>query len=173
MNPADISVAGQIARIKAANPQAILTLATGTPWGTMMHGLSDAGVNLPIGGGHGNINFAELKQYQPFLPHDVYFPGLIFGARRNEAGPVKNAQTVYLDALKRAGLRSDLVHNVLWDPSMIVVTALRKLGPNATAQQLRDYIVNLHGWVGVNGVYDFRDGLARGVGPRALLVDRH
>jgi branched-chain amino acid transport system substrate-binding protein len=173
-NPADISVAGQIARIKAANPQAIFTLATGTPWGTMMRGLNDAGVNVPIGGGHGNINFVQLKQYKAFLPKELYFPGIVALVPGGVPdGPIKKAQVIYFDALKQAGLRSDLSLNVMWDPAWIVVSGLKKLGPNATAQQLRDYVVNLRGWVGVNGVYDFHEAPQRGVGVNALVVDRY
>ena len=36
---------------------------------------------------------------------------------------------------------------------------------------MRQYLANLHGWVGVEGIYDFRDGLQRGVGINALVVD--
>jgi hypothetical protein len=32
--------------------------------------------------------------------------------------------------------------------------------------------VNLHGWAGINGIYDFRDGAQRGIGQRALVIDR-
>lgn len=32
--------------------------------------------------------------------------------------------------------------------------------------------MNLHGWIGINGIYDFRDGMQRGVGQRALIIDR-
>jgi len=175
MNVSDISVAGQLTRNKAANPTAVFTLATGTPWGTMMRGLNDAGMtDLPIGGGHGNINYNQLKQYQAFLPKEVYFPGIIALAPGGVgAGPIKDAQTAYFAAFKSVGLRPDLSLNVPWDPVSIVIGALRKFGPDVTAQQLRDYVVNLHGYVGVNGVYDFRDGKQRGVGVNALIVDRY
>ena len=54
----------------------------------------------------------------------------------------------------------------------MLVDALRKLGPNATAAQLRDYLSNLRGWTGANGVYDFRSGNQRGLGGAgaALIV---
>jgi hypothetical protein len=54
-----------------------------------------------------------------------------------------------------------------WDPVTIFVSALRNLGPDATADQVRDYILHLHGWVGINGVYDFGDGSQRGIGENA------
>lgn len=174
MNPGDISVAGQLARIKAANPQAIFTMATGTPWGTMMRGINDLGLTVPIGGGHGNISYSQLKQYKSFLPREVYFPGIVALVPGGVgAGPIKDAQNVYFQTFASAGLKPDLALNIPWDPAMIVIGALRALGPDATAEQLRDYVLNLHGWVGVNGVYDFRDGSQRGIGVRALVVDRY
>lgn len=173
MNPADISVAGQVARIKAANPQAILTLATGSPWGTMMRAINDAGIEVPIGGGHGNAVYGQLAQYQSFLPRELYFPGLASIVPNSVGrGPIEEAQKTMFAAFDAAGVKSDLALNTAWDPAMIVISALRSLGPSATAQQLRDHILNLHGWTGVNGIYDFSDGMQRGVTVRAIVIDR-
>jgi hypothetical protein len=38
---------------------------------------------------------------------------------------------------------------------------------------VRDYIEHLHGWVGVNGVYDFADGSQRGIGENACVILRY
>lgn len=104
MNPADISVAGQWSRIKAANPQALLTLATGPAWGTIMRGLGDAGLDLPVGGGNGNMSYAQLDQYQSFLPRDLYFPGLVSLVPNSIGnGPVKEAQAVFSARSGRRG----------------------------------------------------------------------
>ena len=50
---------------------------------------------------------------------------------------------------------------------MIFVDALRHLGPDPTAEQVRKYITNLHGWVGANGVFDFGGGDQHGIGENA------
>jgi branched-chain amino acid transport system substrate-binding protein len=39
---------------------------------------------------------------------------------------------------------------------MIVIDALRHLGPQATASQIRDHTAHLRGFAGVNGIYDFK-----------------
>jgi branched-chain amino acid transport system substrate-binding protein len=52
-----------------------------------------------------------------------------------------------------------------WDPTLIIVSGLRQLGPNATATQLRDYILKLHDFAGLNGMYDFRRGDQHGLDP--------
>jgi branched-chain amino acid transport system substrate-binding protein len=173
MNPTDISAAAQIARVKAANPQGVLTLATGTPWGTIMRGLSDGGVAAPVGGGNGNLIINQLTQYAAFLPTEMYFPGNIAVAPDSiSKGPIADAQALYFKAFADAGLKPDLGYNIGWDPAMLLIDLLRKHGVGATAQQLRDDLVALHGWAGIAGIYDFRDGMQRGVGPRSLVIDR-
>ncbi|HXF34105.1 MAG TPA: hypothetical protein VN603_05990, partial [Candidatus Acidoferrales bacterium] len=52
------------------------------------------------------------------------------------------------------------------------VAAFRKLGTNATATQIRDFIANLKGWTGINGPYDFRAVPQRGLDVKAAVVVR-
>jgi branched-chain amino acid transport system substrate-binding protein len=87
-------------------------------------------------------------------------------------GPLHDAQSAYTAAFKSVGVRPDEGHILAWDPTMIVVTALRALGPDANATQIRDYILHLHGWVGVDGVYDFAAGDQRGIGENSAAVAR-
>jgi branched-chain amino acid transport system substrate-binding protein len=173
MNPADLSVNGQITRIKAANPQAVLTLSAGTSWGTIMRGLSDAGIDLPVGGGNGNMLTAQLRQYQSFLPRELYFPGFLnISEHAVGAGPIRDAQQTFFTALAAAHIKPDLGIGLAYDPAMLLVDALQRLGPSATAAQLRDHLLSERGWTGSNGIYDFRDGSQRGLGPLSLVVDR-
>ena len=169
---ADLSIAGQAARLKAANPQAIFGWTAGTAFATLLRGLHDVGYDGPVGGGNGNMIFSQLAQYATFLPAELYFPGRRAIAEGTPAGPIHDAQEVYFDAFRRIGVRPDFASNVGWDPTLIVVDALQHLGTEATAQQVRDYILNLHGWSGINGVYDFRDGEQRGIGINAVVIDR-
>jgi branched-chain amino acid transport system substrate-binding protein len=46
---------------------------------------------------------------------------------------------------------------------MVVIDALRKLGPDATAAQLRDHIAQLKGFAGIDGIYDFTREAQRGL----------
>jgi ABC-type branched-subunit amino acid transport system substrate-binding protein len=45
---ADISVSAQMSRIKAVNPDVLLTFTVGTPFGTLLKGIHDAGLDIPI-----------------------------------------------------------------------------------------------------------------------------
>ena len=77
---------------------------------------------------------------------------------------------MYLKAFKAAGLTPNFPNTLSWDPALIILDALRHLGDNPTAAQFRDYINALHGFAGINGIYDFRDGTQHGVGQNAVVM---
>ncbi len=169
----DISVAGQISRIKAANPQAVIAWSTGTSFATALRGFHDAGYDGPLGGGNGNMIYAQLEQYAGFMPKQLYFPGQRALAEGTAAGPVHDAQSVYLKAFASIGIqRPDWGYMAAWDPTMLVVSALKAVGPTGTAEQIRDYLQNLHSWAGISGIYDFRDGEQRGIGIESVVIDQ-
>lgn len=173
-NAADLSVAAQVARIKAANPQAIIAITTGTPLGTVLHALHDAGLDVPVSTTAGNMLADELNQFTGFLPKDLYFPtnrGVLPepGLAR---GPVRDAQTTYFTAFKAIGVRPEQGNALAWDPSMILIDALRHLGADASADQVRAWIQGQRSWSGIYGTYDFAGGNQRGVGANELLFYR-
>jgi len=171
-NPTDLSVSAQMQHIRASNAQALLTWSTGTAFGTLLHGIHDAGLTIPVGSSNGNMTISQMTQYRDFLPAELYFPGVRGFSLEATRGKVQAAQAVYFDALKAGGLKPDVGPSLIWDPAMLVVDAYRKLGTDATAEQLRSYLANLKGWVGINGVYDFtdRDHLNRGLGQDATVI---
>ncbi len=57
-----------------------------------------------------------------------------------------------------------------WDPAYLVVTALRTIGPNATAQQVKDHLSNQTHLAGINGIYDFKAVPQRGLTAHNALV---
>jgi len=169
--PTDVSVSAQITRIMAAKPDAIFVWTAGTACGTVFRNLSDAGVDLPVQTSSANLVYDQLESYERFVPKHVYFTTLLaMTPEDTPRGPLRDAQLAFASALAAVGTRPDVATNLPWDPTMILVTALRKLGPDPSAQQVRDYIETLHGWVGVNGVYDFGDGSQRGIGENAAQM---
>jgi branched-chain amino acid transport system substrate-binding protein len=169
---ADLTVSAQMARIKAAAPQALVTFATGTPLGTLLRGYHDAGLTMPVSASAGNMIYAQISQYADFVPSQLYF-----AATRGVApdaslrpGPIMDAEKTYFAAFKAAGIRPDFATSLVWDPGMIVVSGLRALGTDATAEQLQKYIAGLHSWAGIDGIYDFRDNSQRGIGQSAMVI---
>jgi branched-chain amino acid transport system substrate-binding protein len=171
-NTTDLSVVAQMTRIKAAAPDVLITWSTGTPFGTLLHGINDVGIDVPVSSTNANQTYAQMKAYAAFLPKQLYFPTTLSVVPSSEApAPVRSAQDVYFSSFRQSGVRPDLAHNLAWDPALIIVDALRHLGPSATAQQLRDYILKQRSWIGINGRYDFTTGDQRGLGPDGSAVD--
>jgi branched-chain amino acid transport system substrate-binding protein len=167
----DINVAAQMSRLKAAAPEAIIAWSTGSPWGTLLHGINDSGIDMPIAASPGNMLYTQMAQFADLLPSKLVFPGpsaLKRGGAR--PGPVRDAQDAFYKAFDSIGARPDFGNLICWDAVNIAVNALKTLGPGATANQLRDYIETLHGWAGTQGVYDFADGRQRGVGENAVSI---
>ncbi len=170
-NPSDISVAAQIERLKAANPQIIFAWATGTPFGTVLRALNDAGMNVPVVTNNGNMTYAQMAQYKPILPQDLLFPAVAAVAPDGITDPaVKAAVSTYMNDLHAVGVAPEFIPSVAYDPAMIVIAALRALGPDASAAQLRAYIDNLKNYPGTNGRYDFRESPQRGLSMSSVFV---
>jgi hypothetical protein len=103
----------------------------------------------------------------------MYFTTLRSGTPEGTSrGPLHDAETAYLKAFRAIDVRPDVGDVLAYDPTMIIVSALRHLGTHATAQQIRDYILHLHGWIGANGVYEFSSGDQRGIGQNSIVVAR-
>jgi branched-chain amino acid transport system substrate-binding protein len=157
-NPTDITVSAQIARVKAANPQGIVIFATGNAFATVLRGLNDSGIRVPVVTSAVNMNHTQLEGYTGFLPPEVIFNSARFYARAQVKNPaLRTAIDEFYNAYKAQGLTPSPESSLSWDPAKIVVAALRALGPTATGEQISDYISNLHDFAGVSGIYDFRN----------------
>jgi branched-chain amino acid transport system substrate-binding protein len=175
-NPTDQTVSAQMAKIKAATPDVIVMWTSGQPFGTVTHAYTDAGLTIPAFTTNGNMSFTFMKQFNGFLPKNLYFPGLAYlaGANPKEAmastrAPIKRMY----DAMKAAGAPVDFQAGVPWDPAQIVVDAYRKLGPTATYEQIRNWILSQKDYAGISGVYDFTDkgaGAQRGLSSKDVLI---
>ncbi len=171
-NASDVSVAAQIARIKASGAQALIAWTVGGPLATVFNAMQSTGLDIPVLATPGNMTYVQMKQYVNFLPKELYFPGSAsFAPESLPNGPEKRAVNAYLDAFKAIGVRPDQGHLFVWDPILIIVDALNKLGPNATPAQIRDYITAYHG-VGVFGRYDYHTTPQRGVGVDSVIMVR-
>jgi branched-chain amino acid transport system substrate-binding protein len=173
-NVADISIAALITHVKAANPQAIIAYATGTPFGTVLQGLSSAGIDVPIITAGVNFNPVLLERFKTYLPKAemVVSVASFFNRNRGSSDQLKAPIDEFYQALDAAGLKPNAAYAYTWDPARIIISGLRKLGPNATPEQLREYIANLRGFAGVSGIYDFGIGDQHGLTQDSQLVVR-
>jgi branched-chain amino acid transport system substrate-binding protein len=171
--PTDLSAAALAERVKAAAPQAMIAWAAGTPTGTILRGMHDAGLDVPTAIGNGNMIHAQLLQYAAFLPKELYFPGrraLVYDPSAPPA--VRTAAKTYFDAYKSIDAKPNFASALSWDPAMLVLDGLKKIGTSGTAAQLNDFIQGQDHWAGINGFYDFKTGNQRGLGIDAVVMDR-
>jgi branched-chain amino acid transport system substrate-binding protein len=172
-NITDVSVAAQIEHIKAAGPQVLIAWSTGSPIATVFKGIVQAGLDIPIATTNGNMTYAQMTQYAAFLPKQLYIaaPEWVQHAGVITLDPaVEKAQQQYFDAFRAANAKPDIAASLAWDPAMIVIETLRHLGPNASAQQVRDHIADLKGYAGINGIYDFPKIPQRGLDVQAAVM---
>lgn len=172
-NLGDVSVTAQLARIRAANPQFLIAWVSGTATGTVFRGLTESAYDVPVLTSNANATYGQMRQLAGVLPQRLYFAGLPSMMPNDIIDrATKKAVDTYDAALSSIGIVPEVVQSSAWDPALIVVDALRNLGTETSADRLRDYIANLHGWVGTNGPYDFRAFPQRGLGPSAAAVVR-
>jgi branched-chain amino acid transport system substrate-binding protein len=177
-NTHDVSVSAQIEKVKAAHPQAFIAWSTGAPIATIFRAVVQAGLDVPMATTDGNMTRAQMTQYASFLPKHLYFPAAEWVVSLNPGvkfpmdPKVAEAQKKFREAFKKAGASLDISSELAWDPAMLLVDALRHLGPDASAKQVRDYLENLKGYAGVNGIYDFTKVPQRGLSVENAVVTR-
>lgn len=172
-NPSDVSVAAQIARIKQSGAQAILAWTTGAPAATVLRGMIQGGLDIPVAPTSGNQTFAAMHQWKSFLPKQLILASALYPPHDGvlTLDPrVEKAQHEMYAVLGTQGLKADNMVATSWDAGLIVVAGLRKLGLTVTAAQLRDYIATLTDFPGIDGIYDFKKYPERGLGPEASTV---
>jgi branched-chain amino acid transport system substrate-binding protein len=172
-NTTDVSVTGQIVHIKNAAPDVLIAWSTGTPFATVLRGVRDGGLDVPIVSTNGNMSYAQMRQYTNILPKELLFPGLpSFSPDQLPRGPLKGAVTRFLDAFRPFGILPENGENQVWDATLILIDALKRYGFNASPAQIRDYINGLHGWTGIYGRFDYHAIPQRGVGIDAVIIQR-
>ena len=169
----DISVAAQMASIKASNAQVLIAITSGTPFATVLRDAQTSGINLPVLTTNANMTFAQMAQYAQILPTELYFPGFASVTPTQIVDPRLRASVQEYDrTLTAQGAKPEYMQSTSYDPALIIASALRKLGPNASASAIRDYIAQLRGFPAATGIYDFPTYPQRGLGQSSVIVVR-
>jgi branched-chain amino acid transport system substrate-binding protein len=157
-NPTDVSLTAQIERVAASRPQAIIAWTTGTAMGNVLRTMKQSNLDVPLATSTGNLLYAFMQRFGPVLPSELIFaggPGMLVDPRLHLPPAVADKVAQRLKLYQAAGLKPDTSAETVWDPAMLLVEALRKLGPDAPAEKIRAYIAGLAAWPGVYGMYDF------------------
>lgn len=171
-NISDISVAAQIAHIKASNPDVLDAWTTGASLGTVLHGLQYNGYDLPVLTSYGNLLYSTMSQFGDLAPKaGLYFAGPQFiGREFLPKGAALAGVDTFLKAFAGAGAKPDAVLSTEWDAGLVVVDALRHVPANPSADDVRRYIETIHGLSGAAATFDFRDGSQRGISAATILM---
>jgi branched-chain amino acid transport system substrate-binding protein len=170
--PADITVTAQLARADATKPQAYFVWTAGPALGAALRAIHDAGSDLPVVSSTADMTLEQMAAVSDTLPKGgLYFPATQLQEHSLlRPGPLRDAQDVFFRAFKDAGKIAQPTMGTAWDPGLIAIDAIRHIGGNPTAKQMHDYILALHGFPGIYSMYDFRDGLQRGMGVNSAVV---
>jgi branched-chain amino acid transport system substrate-binding protein len=174
--PSDLTVSAQMARIKAAGAEALIAWCTGSPVATVFKGMIQAGLDVPVAPTGGNEVFQQLAEYKSFLPKRLVMASALFpphdGVLKLDPRVEKVQHEMYA-ILKKHGFKADNNTADTWDAALITVAGLRKLGPKATAKELRDWILSLRDFAGINGIYDFEKYPERGLSHDSSALVRY
>jgi branched-chain amino acid transport system substrate-binding protein len=170
--PNDVGVSAQVAKLKATNPDALVVWTAGTPFGTALAGLRDGSFpDVPVFASSANMIYSQITGMTSALPKTLYFQGFAYtaGVSRSPEGLKKIKD--FQNALATSYLHLDTIAGIAWDPGMIVIDALRAVGPDATGDQLRSWVVAQKNYAGISGIYNFSNDM-HGLGVDDMLVVR-
>lgn len=175
-NVSDVSVTAQVERVKASGAQVFIAWTTGAQIANIFKGVLQAGLDIPVATTPGNQQFQQLAQYKDFLPKELLIPSAVYPPHNGIAAldpRIEQVQHAMYNALSSAHVKPDNSTGTAWDPALIVIDALRKLGPDATAEQVRNYIGNLTDFPGINGFYNFQKVPQRGLDASSAVIVRY
>jgi len=170
----DISVDAQLSHIKAAGAQAFISFTTGTAIATVLHGMQNVGLDIPLVTSPGNMSYAQMESYKSFMPKELLFAGppALVPDQITDPG-VRQAVARFTAAFKAAGgQRPDLLAAVAWDPMGLLTEILTKRGLSATPEQLRADVAATRDWPGTLGRYNFVATPQRGVSQNWVIMER-
>ena len=176
---ADTSVAGQVLKIVATTPDAVVVGGSGSPAATPQIALIERGFKGPIYHNHGTVNLPFIQTAKKAAEGAIAPTGALIVAEELPADfPTK---AVSLDFVKRyeaafgagsrnafAGYSYDGV--LLLDAAAAVALKKAKPGTGEFREALRDALENLKNIIGTHGVYNMSPTNHNGLDERARVL---
>jgi len=174
---ADASVTGQVLKIVALKPDAVMTGGAGTPGALPFLALQERGYKGGVYGQHGLINPDFVRVAGPSGQGALMPTGPIIVAEQLPADyPTKKIGLDFRNAFQKVNNAptSDAFSAYSFDGWMVFAdAAARAKGEPGTPEfraSLRDAIFSTKEVVGVHGVYSFKPGNLYGVDERARVI---
>jgi branched-chain amino acid transport system substrate-binding protein len=167
----DVTASAQVAKIKAARPDVVWTSTSGTVFQTVIRGLADIGLQVPVLTTTANASAPQLKQLGALLPRELYFNGVPYQLGDSLKDPELRKQAkMFADAFRGIGAEPSALNALSWDPLLIVMAAYRQFGATMTAEQLKTFTLAQRHFPGLNGFYNFGVGDQHGLDSNAVLI---
>jgi branched-chain amino acid transport system substrate-binding protein len=174
---ADQSVTGQVLKIVAARPDAVMMGGSGTPGALPYLGLAERGYKGKIYGNHGLIN-PDFVRVAGASATDTLFPtGPVIVAEQLPADyPTKKIALDFRNTFQKVNgsASTDAFSAYSFDAYMVFADAAARAkgepGTPAFRQALRDAVFSTKEVVGTHGVYNFKPGDLYGVDSRARVI---
>jgi branched-chain amino acid transport system substrate-binding protein len=176
---ADTSVAGQVLKIVAAKPDAVLVGGSGTP-GALPHiALAERGYKGPVYATPGVFNKDFLRIGGKALEDTIGVTGPIGAHDQLPAGnPIKKVSEDFIkkyEAINGAGSWNSFAafaYDGILTLQDAIPRALKKAKPGTPEfrKAVRDEVRNVKELAGTNGVYQFPEGSSYGVDDRSVIL---
>jgi branched-chain amino acid transport system substrate-binding protein len=177
---ADTSVTGQVLKIVAAKPDAVLTGTSGTPGALPYRALAERGWKGQIYGTHALINPDFVRVGGPAVEGLLAPTGPVIVAEQlPESNPIRKVSMDFRAAYQKANgaLPTDAFSAYSFDAWLLFTDAAQRAlatkaepGTPAFRVALRDAIVNTKELVGTHGVYNFKPDNRYGSDERSRVM---
>jgi branched-chain amino acid transport system substrate-binding protein len=174
---ADASVTGQVLKIVAARPDAVMTGGSGTPGALPYLALAERGFKGNVYGQHGLINPDFVRVAGPSANGSFMPTGPVIVAEQLPADyPTKKIALDFRNTFQKVNnaASTDAFSAYSFDGYMVFADAAsRAKGEPGTPEfraSLRDAIFSTKEVVGAHGVYNFKQGNLYGVDERARVI---
>jgi len=174
-NITDVSVSAQTERIRAAEPQVVIAWSTGSAIANIFKGLIQAGVDVPVVTTTGNMVNSVMTQFAGFLPKQLLVPVTAYLPHEGQYAldpRVEARQQEFFTIANTNKLPIDYMAAGVWDTLLMVTDALKALGPDAKAPQVKEWMTSQTAWAGMNGLYDFTKVPQRGLDAKDAIITR-
>lgn len=119
-NGTDLTVAAQLAKIKAASSQAIVCWASGSPVGTFFRNAHEAGLDLPVLTTPNNQNLQQMTASADFLPSTLLFATVSFATPDQITNRAQREMVkAFYDGLAALGVVPTYPAHTVWDPALL------------------------------------------------------
>ena len=173
----DSSVAGQVLKIVALRPDAVITGASGTPGALPYLALAERGYKGKIYGTHGLIN-ADFVRVGGASIEGLQVPSgpVLVADQLPDSNPIKKVSMGFRSAYQKVNgaVPTDAFSSYTYDAYLLLADAASRTkgepGTPAYRTALRDAIVSTKELVGTHGVYNFKPDDRYGSDQRGVVI---